>query len=62
MAHRRLMRAAQEDDRFSLAAQMRLRRLWALVEQRRSNLRKLGDSERPVDFVRSVEISSGDEQ
>jgi hypothetical protein len=35
LAHRRLMRAAQEDDRFSLAAQMRLRRLRALVEQRR---------------------------
>jgi len=62
MAHRRLMRAAQEDDRFSLAAQMRLRRLWALVEKRRSNLRKLGDCERPVDIARSVEISKGDEQ
>ena len=62
MAHRRLIRSAQEDDRFSLAAQIRLRRLWALVEKRRSNLRKLGDSERPVDIARSVEISRGDEQ
>ena len=40
LAHRRLMRAAQEDDRFSLAAQMRLRRLRALVEQRRLKLRQ----------------------
>jgi len=39
LAHRRLIRTAQEDDCFSLAAQMRLRRLRALVEQRRLKLR-----------------------
>ena len=37
---RPLMRTAQEDDGFSLAAQMRLRRLRALVEQRRLKLRR----------------------
>lgn len=62
MAHRRLMRAAQDDDRFSLAAQMRMRRLWALVEQRRAHLRRPGDGAAPVDTTRSVQTSTGGEQ
>jgi hypothetical protein len=44
LVHRRLMRAAQEEDRYSLAAQMRLRRLMALVEQRRLKLRRSDDT------------------
>jgi hypothetical protein len=35
MAHRRMMRAALEKDRFSLAEQLRLRKLQALIEMRR---------------------------
>jgi hypothetical protein len=62
MAHRRLLRAAQEDDRFSLAAQLRMRRLWALVEQRRAHLRRLGDTAQRVDITRPVDIPTGDEQ
>ena len=40
MAHRRLLRLAQEEDRFSLAAQMRLRRLHSLIDQRRKRARR----------------------
>ncbi len=35
MAHRRVMRATLEKDRFSLAEQMRLRTLQSLIERRR---------------------------
>ena len=59
MAHRRLMRAAQEDDRFSLAAQMRLRRLRALVEQRRVMQRQQGVVIGPEDNTQSDDIASG---
>jgi len=44
MAHRRLLRLAQEEDRFSLAAQMRLRRLHSLIDQRRKRARVLDES------------------
>lgn len=59
MAHRRLMRAAQEDDRFSLAAQLRLRRLRALVEQRRVMQRHQGVATVPEDNTPSDDIASG---
>jgi hypothetical protein len=39
MAHRRMMRAALEKDRFSLAEQLRFRKLQALIDEKRRRLR-----------------------